>query len=88
MYLHVLVVCHQIVQVIMDDVRRQVTGTFSGARDDGVEVDLEVEEADCLGDGVAVVGEFFATNCEADKVSLSLGEIYVTDKFGRCNFFV
>ena len=45
-YPHLLVFCHQIVQVIIDDVRRQVLGTFSGVGDDGVEVDLEVEEAD------------------------------------------
>ena len=63
MYLHVLVVRHRIFQVIIDDVRRQLTGTFSGVGDDGVEVDLEVEEADCWGAGIAVVGEFVATNC-------------------------
>ena len=58
-----MVVCHWIVQVIIDDVRRQVTGTFSGVGDDGVEVDLEVKEADFWGAGVAGVGEFIATNC-------------------------
>ena len=63
MYPHVLVVFHQIVQVIIDDVRRQVAGTFSSVGDDGVEVDLEVEKADCWGAGVAAVGEFFATKC-------------------------
>ena len=62
MYSHVLVVCHRVVQVIIDDVFRQVTGTFLGVGDDGVEVDLEVEEADCWGAGVAVVGEFITTN--------------------------
>ena len=63
MYLHVLVVCHWFVQVIIDDVRCQVTGTFSVVRDDRVKVDLEVREADCWGSGVAIVGEFIATNC-------------------------
>ena len=63
MYLHILVVSHRFVQVIIDDVRRQVTGTFSGIGYDGVEVGLEVEEEDCWGAGVAVVGEFIATNC-------------------------
>ena len=63
MYLHVLVVRHWVVQVIIDDVRRQVTGTFSGAGDDRVEMDLEVKETDCWGSGVAVVGEFITTNC-------------------------
>ena len=62
MYPHVLVFFHWIVQVIIDDVRRQVTGNFSGVGDDRVEVDLEVEEADCWGAGIAVVVEFFATN--------------------------
>ena len=63
MYQLVLVVCHRIFQVIIDDVRRQVTGTFLGVGDDGVEVDLEVGEADCWGAGIAVVGEFAAINC-------------------------
>ena len=58
-----MVVQHWVVQVMIDDVRRQVTGTFLGVVDDGVEVDLEVEEADCWVYGVAVVGEFIATNC-------------------------
>ena len=55
-YQHVWVVCHWVVKVIIDDVCRQVAGTLSGVRDDGVEVDIEVEEADCWGAGVAVVG--------------------------------
>ena len=63
MYPYVLVVCHHIVQLIIDDVRRQVTGTFSGFGDDGDEVELEVEEADCWGAWIAVVGEFVATEC-------------------------
>ena len=62
-YPHVLVVRHRIVQVIIDDFRPQVTGTFSGVGDDRVEVDLEVKEAGCWGAGIAVVGEFVATNC-------------------------
>ena len=62
MYPHVLVVRHWVVKVIIDDVRRQVAGTFLDVGDDGVQVDLEVEEADCWGAGVAVVGEFVATN--------------------------
>ena len=43
MYPYVLVVCHRVVQVIIYYDRRQVTGTFSGVGDDGVEVDLEVK---------------------------------------------
>ena len=62
MYPHVLLVRHQVVQVIIDDVRRQVTGTFLGVGDEGVEVDLEVEEADCWGSGVTVVGNFIVTH--------------------------
>ena len=62
MYPHVLLVCHRIFRVIIDGVRHQVTGTFSGVRDDGVEVDLEVEEADFWEADISVVGEFIATN--------------------------
>ena len=62
-YPHVLVVRHWIVQVIIDDVHRQVMGTFSGVGDDGVEVDLEVKEAGCWGSGIAIVDDFVATNC-------------------------
>ena len=62
-YPHVLVVRHWVVKIIIDDVCRQVAGTFSGVGYDGVEVDLEVKEADCWGAGVAVIGEFVATNC-------------------------
>ena len=58
-----MVVHHRVVQVIIDDIRRQVTGTFLGVGDDRVEADLEVKEAYCWGDGVSVVGEFIATNC-------------------------
>ena len=63
MYPHVLVVHHWVVQVIIDDARRQLAGTFSDVGDDGVEVDLEVEKTDFWGAGVVVVGEFVATNC-------------------------
>ena len=42
MYPHVLVVSHWVIEVIVDDVRRQVAGPFAGVGDDGVEVDLEV----------------------------------------------
>ena len=82
MYPHVLLVRHRIVQIIIDDVRCQVTGTFSGIEDDGVEVDLVVNEADCWGAGIAIVGEFVATYCEADAVSFILGELDATDKVG------
>ena len=58
-----MVVFHWIVQVIIDDVRREVTGTFLGVEDGRVAVDLEAEEADCWGVGIAVAGEFVATNC-------------------------
>ena len=63
MYPHVLVICHLVVQVIIDDASRQVTVTLLGGGDDVVEVDPKVEEADCWGSGVAVVGEFIATDC-------------------------
>ena len=51
-------------------------------------MDLKVEEADCWGAGIAVIGEFVATYCEADAVRFSLGELDVTNKFGICNIFV
>ena len=63
MYPHVLVVHHRIGRLLIDDVCRQVTGTFLGFGDDRVEVDLEVEEVDCWGPRVTVVGEFVATHC-------------------------
>ena len=62
-YPHVLVVCHWVIKGIIDNVRRKVVGTFAGIGDDEVGVDLEVEKADCWGAGVAVVGEFVATDC-------------------------
>ena len=46
-YPNIWVVRHDIFQLIMYDVRRHVTDTFSGVVDDGVEVDLEVEGDDC-----------------------------------------
>ena len=88
MYPHVLVFCHWVVEVIVDDVRLQVAGPFVGVGDDGVEVDLEVEKADCWGDGVAVVGEFIAANFQANAVRLSLGDLYVAEKVGIGCFFV
>ena len=87
MYPHVLVVRHRVVQVIIDGVGRQVTGTFLGVGDDGVEVDREVEESGCWGAGVAVVGEFVATNCQADAVCFSLGELDFANKVGIGNLF-
>ena len=39
---HVLEVVHWVVEVVVDDVCRQVAGPFAGFGDDGVEVDLEV----------------------------------------------
>ena len=82
MYPHVLAVRHQVVQVIIDDVRRQVTGTFSGVGDDGVEVDPEVEEADCWGmcylscDGVAKSCKIFGV----DGLNYLLDEGYLKKK--------
>ena len=87
MYLHVLVVHHWVIEVIVDDVRRQVAGPFSGVRDGAVEVDLEIEKADFWGAGVAIVGEFVATDCQANAVCFSLGELDVADKFGIGYFF-
>ena len=63
MYPYVLVFRHLVIKVIINDVHRQVAGTFLGVGDDGVEVDLEVEKAYCWGAGVAVVGEFVGTDC-------------------------
>ena len=40
---HVLEVGHWVVEVVADDVFRQVAGPFSVVVDDGVEVDLEVQ---------------------------------------------
>ena len=42
MYPHVLVVGHWVIEVVVDDVCRQVSVPFAGVGDDGVEVDLEV----------------------------------------------
>ena len=41
MYTHVLVVGHWVIEVVVDDVCRQVAGSFAGVGDDGIEVDLE-----------------------------------------------
>ena len=41
MYLYVLAVVHCVIEVIVDDVRRQLAGPFAGVGDDGVEVYLE-----------------------------------------------
>ena len=88
MYPHVLVVQHWVIKVIIEDVRRQVTGTFLGVGDDGVEEDIEVEKADFWGASVAVVGEFVATDCQTNAVCFSLGELDVVDKFGIGYFFL
>ena len=40
---HVLEVCHWVVELVADDVCRQVVGPFAGVGDDRVEVDLEVQ---------------------------------------------
>ena len=42
MYPHVLVVGRWVIEVVVDDVYRQLAGPFAGVGDDGVEVDLEV----------------------------------------------
>ena len=39
---HVLEVGHWFVEVVVDDVCRQVKGPFAGIGDDGVDVDLEI----------------------------------------------
>ena len=46
-------------------------------------MDLEVEKADLWGAGVAILGEFVAT----DAVRFSLGELDVSDKVGIRYFF-
>ena len=63
MYPHVLVVGHWFIEVVVDDVYRQVAIPFAGVEDDRVEVDLEVSNADFSGAGVAVVGEFVVSDC-------------------------
>ena len=88
MYPHVLGVRHWVNKVIVDDVRRQVAVPFSGVGDNGFEVDLEVENADCWGAGVAVVGEFVTTDRQANAVRFSLEELDVAEKFGIGYFFV
>ena len=40
-------------------------------------MDLEVKEADCWGARVSVVGEFVATDGQANAVSFSLGDLDV-----------
>ena len=88
MFPHVLLVRHWVIKAIIDDVCRQVAGSFSGVRDDGVEVYLEVKKADFLGAGVVFVGEFIATNCQANMMRFRLGELDVADKVGIDYFFV
>ena len=43
MDLHVLDVGHRVIEVVVDDVCRDVAGPFAGVRDDRVKVDLEVQ---------------------------------------------
>ena len=43
-------------------------------------MDIEVEKADFWGAGVAIVGEFVATDWEANTVRFSLGELDITEK--------
>ena len=88
MYLHVLVVHHWVIEIIVDNVRRQIAGPFLGIGDDEVEVDLEVKKADFWGAGVAVVGELVATDCQANAMRFSLGDFDVAEKFGIGYLFV
>ena len=83
---HVLEVGHWVVELVFDDVCRQVAGPFAGVGDDGVEVNLEVQEADFWGAGVAVVGKFFATDCQANTACLRFGELDIADKVGIGHF--
>ena len=41
MHPYVWVVVHWVIEVVVDDVCRQVAGPFAGVGDDGIEVDLE-----------------------------------------------
>ena len=84
---HVLEVGHWVVEVVVDDVCRQVAGTFAGVGYDGFEVDLEVQEADFWGAGVAVEGEFVAVDCQTNAVHFSFGELDVADKVVIGHFF-
>ena len=43
MDLHVLEVCHWVIKVVFDYLYGVVAGPFAGVRDDGVNVDLEVQ---------------------------------------------
>ena len=51
-------------------------------------MDLEVEEADCWGAGIAVVVDFVAADCQANEVRFSFGELDVEEKVGIYSFFV
>ena len=79
---YVLRVGHWVVELVVDDVYRQVEGPFAGVGDDRVEVDLYVQEDDCWGAGVAVIGEFVAINCQANTMRLSFGDLDVAEKVG------
>ena len=87
---YVLEVGHWIVEVVVDNVFRQVKGPFAGIGDDRVEVNLEVQEADFWRSGFAVVGEFVATECQANSVRFTFGELDVADKvvIGFLNLWV
>ena len=86
MYPNVFVVLRWVIDAIIDYVFRQVVGPFSGIINDGVQVDIEVDKADFWGDGVDVVDEFIATDCQANAVCFSTGELDVADKVGKGYF--
>ena len=41
-YLHVLLVGHWVIEVVVDDICRQLAGPFAGVGDDRVELDLDI----------------------------------------------
>ena len=69
---HVLGDGHWVVEVVVDDVCRQVAEPFAGVGYDGVEMDIKVEKSDCWVSRIAVVGEFVATDCQENAVRFSL----------------
>ena len=82
MNLHVLEVGHQVVQAVVDDVYSHVSGPMAGFGDGRVDMDLDVQQADCWGAEVDVVGKLVASDCQANAMCFGLVQIYVPDEFG------
>ena len=80
--LHVLEVGHLVIEIVIDYVFGHVAVPFTGVGDGGVEMDLEVQDADLWGSGVAAVGKFVAYDCQANAMCFSLGHLNVADEVG------